>query len=87
VADLPREAANVAEVYAQLSHDIRAYLTRLIDAAGLAGNTGMRQQAGDWPQKKPCLRRSLDEGQTLNQIFRGRVGDFPPELFSSSFVF
>jgi hypothetical protein len=48
--------------YAQLSHDIRAStwtvpdfkhavrLTRLIDAVGLAGNAGMRQQAGDWPQ-------------------------------------
>jgi predicted dehydrogenase len=62
VADLPREAANVAEVYAQLSRDIRVStwtvpdfkhavrLTRLIDAVGLAGNTGMRQQAGDWPE-------------------------------------
>jgi hypothetical protein len=62
VADLPCEAANVTEVYAQLSHDIRAStwtvpdfkdairLTRLIDAVGVAGNTGMRQQGGDWPQ-------------------------------------
>ena len=61
-ANLPREAANVAEVYARLSHDIRAStwtiadfkhavrLTRLIDAVGRAGNTGVRQLAGDWPQ-------------------------------------
>jgi predicted dehydrogenase len=60
--DLPREAANVAEVYARLSRDIRAStwtvtdfdhavrLTRLMDAVGLAGNTGLRQQACDWPQ-------------------------------------
>jgi hypothetical protein len=62
VADLPPEAVNVAEVYAQLTHDIRASawtvpdfkhavrLTRLIDAVGLAANTGIRQQIGDWPQ-------------------------------------
>jgi hypothetical protein len=62
VPDLPREAANVAEVYAQLSHDIRAstwtvpdfkhavHLTRLIDAVGLAAKTGIRQQVGDCPQ-------------------------------------
>jgi predicted dehydrogenase len=61
VATLPREATNVAEVYAQLSHDIRAStwtvpdfnhavrLSRLIDAVALAANTGMRQQADDWP--------------------------------------
>ncbi len=59
-AGLTREASNVAEVYAQLSHDIRVSarsvpdfnhatrLTRLIDAVGLAGNTGIRQQAHDW---------------------------------------
>ena len=61
-ANLPREAANVAEVYARLSHDIRAStwtvtdfkhavrLTRLIGAVSLAADTGRRQQAGDWPQ-------------------------------------
>jgi predicted dehydrogenase len=60
-ADHPREAANVAEVYAAFGHDIRAgtrtvpefkhavRLTRLIDAVGLAAKTGARQQAGDWP--------------------------------------
>ena len=59
-AGLTQEASNVAEVYAQLSHDIRVSawsvpdfthavrLTRLINAVGLAGSTGMRQQVCDW---------------------------------------
>jgi predicted dehydrogenase len=61
VADLPPAAANVAELYANFSHDIRVStrtvpdfkhavrLTRLIDAIGLAGSTGVRQKVGDWP--------------------------------------
>ncbi|MEH2044866.1 Gfo/Idh/MocA family protein [Nostoc sp.] len=60
VAGLTQEAANVAEVYAQLSRDIRAstwnvpdfkhaaHLTRLIDAVSFAASTGKRQQAHDW---------------------------------------
>ena len=59
-AGLAREAVNVAEVYAQLAHDIRAstwtvpdfahatHLTRLVEAVGVAGRTGVRQQACDW---------------------------------------
>ena len=57
---LPTEAVNVAEVYAQLSRDIRtsarttpdfahaARLTRLMDAVSLAGSTGRRQFAKAW---------------------------------------
>ena len=59
-AGLAMAAANVAEVYAQLSRDIRAStwtvpdfahatrLTRLVEAVGVAGRTGVRQQARDW---------------------------------------
>ena len=59
-AGLAREAANVAEVYAQLGRDIRAStwtvadfahatrLTRLVEAVSVAGRTGVRQQARDW---------------------------------------
>ena len=61
-AGLPCEAMNVAEVYARLRDDIRVgtrtvtdfrhavRLTRLIDAVGVAGSTGARQTAQDWPR-------------------------------------
>jgi predicted dehydrogenase len=56
VTSLPREAANVAEVYARLAYDIRnstwtvpdfkhaVQLTRLIDTVSLAAKTGIRQE-------------------------------------------
>jgi predicted dehydrogenase len=69
VADaLTREAANVAEVYAQLRNDIRvstwtvpnfrhaAQLTRLIKAVTLAGSTGARQHECAW--QRPALHQT-----------------------------
>jgi hypothetical protein len=58
-ADLLREAAHVAEVYAAFDRDIRTgtrtvpefnhavRLTRLIDAVGSAASSGVRQHASD----------------------------------------